>query len=538
MGSEGSSLGLQVDLLCRDKTNKRIRGLVPPPQCNVSLQYAEKGSYRQAHIISYLGRWLEHWTPERQTAGDWRILYMDVAKSHVADDVVQFAHGRGYATLFHYGCTTGVAQINDTDLHGELEDKYIELEQIAFHTQQLMDPGNIARTLQNVLDDLCGAWRSCDHQQGLRGHKKVGLNNALDGSEDGLITREARVFWHEADMSNARTTALAEVDALVDSGEISVFSDWQKLIRHPEDPGVVEDEGAELESDLDDDECPWEGDDALAEGSADDLAVLLADEASCQAVVEASPGDAPADVADAVVAAKRLLSLKRIRSAAMADNVPAAAFHVEREVNQLERGLRAGGRPDEKRVNEVLRRHMDNIFREEADRIKKAQTESLQRRCEMAKVKASLAKRKAVKDKAALEKRQLQAKLDELPTEITSKQCGRLGAAGAKVRANALERIKLRSPKLTFAKEARWVKLREAFAEHVPLRFKFHGGDRALGVDFVKQVNTLMENLGTSYAGNSQFNKPGMKGGDKTAFDKFFDQMELALPAGGVKAVI
>lgn len=192
----------------------------------MSLQYAEKGSYRQAHIISYLGRWLEHWTPERQTAGDWRILYMDVAKSHVADDVVQFAHGRGYATLFHYGCTTGVAQINDTDLHGELEDKYIELEQIAFHTQQLMDPGNIARTLQNVLDDLCGAWRSCDHQQGLRGHKKVGLNNALDGSEDGLITREARVFWLEADMSNARTAALAEVDALVDSGEISVFSDW------------------------------------------------------------------------------------------------------------------------------------------------------------------------------------------------------------------------------------------------------------------------------------------------------------------------
>ena len=59
-----------------------------------------------------------------------------------------------------------------------------------------------------------------------------------------------------------------------------------------------------------------------------------------------------------------------------------------------------------------------------------------------------------------------------------------------------------------------------------------------MGVDFVKQVNTLMENLGTSYAGNSQFNKPGMKGGDKTAFDKFFDQMELALPAGGVKAVI
>ena len=47
----------------------------------------------------------------------------------------------GYVTLFHYGCTTGVAQVNDTDLHAELERVYCELEQAAFNEQQLYEPG-------------------------------------------------------------------------------------------------------------------------------------------------------------------------------------------------------------------------------------------------------------------------------------------------------------------------------------------------------------------------------------------------------------
>jgi len=55
---------------------------------------------------------------------------------------------KGYVTLFHYGCTTGVAQINDTDLHGDMEAIYLEFEQAAFFEQQLYDPGCISRTLQ------------------------------------------------------------------------------------------------------------------------------------------------------------------------------------------------------------------------------------------------------------------------------------------------------------------------------------------------------------------------------------------------------
>ena len=98
---------------------------------------------------------------------------LGVAPSHCGPEVVALAHSRGYAILYHYGGTAGVAQVNDTDLHGELSSIYIDLEQTAFNNQQMVDPGNIGRTLQNVLDDACAAWRCCDHRKGVKGSREA-----------------------------------------------------------------------------------------------------------------------------------------------------------------------------------------------------------------------------------------------------------------------------------------------------------------------------------------------------------------------------
>jgi hypothetical protein len=517
-------------LLYKAKTNRRSRDLVLPEHLNVSLQFAEKGSYRTEHILRYLSRWLEEWTPERARLRAWRVLYMDVAKSHLADEITQYAHDRGYCVLLHYGCTTGVAQINDTDLHCELEAQYLELEQCSFHSQQLWDPGNISRTLQQVLDDLGGSWRSVDHTRGARGHKKVGLNNALDGSEDHLITREARLFWLEADMATLRSKAIAEVDALVDSGEVADFSEWRQVIAHPEDPGVVEDEGAEFEGHFDDDECVWD-DDVAGSRAADDHDVEQMDEASSSVVVEAMPGDAPADVADAVVAAKRLQSLKRLRAAAVTGNVPAAAFQVDREVNQLERGLRAGGRKEDAEVNVVLRRHMDKVCQDEWALIKRKQAEAFQRRNNLAKVKLSLAKARAVKAQAAEDKKALKEQLDKLPQKFTIVMFSQKGAKGKKARCDALERIKLRAPKLSPVREEQWADVRDAYVGRTPVRFKIKDGDKAWAVDFAKQLDKLLRDLGTWYQGPSLYSKPGTKGGSESAFVQFFQLMVRNTPA-------
>ncbi len=64
--------------------------------------------------MKFLETWLDPWTEERAAANDYRILYCDVAKSHVGDAPLEFAWSRGYMMLYHYGNTTGVAQVNDT----------------------------------------------------------------------------------------------------------------------------------------------------------------------------------------------------------------------------------------------------------------------------------------------------------------------------------------------------------------------------------------------------------------------------------------
>ena len=106
-----------------------------------------------------------------------------------------------------------------------------------------------------------------------------------------------------------------------------------------------------------------------------------------------------------------------------------------------------------------------------------------------------------------------------------------IGGKGTKVRKEALERIKLRSPKLPDDLEARWVDLRDAYAAFVPVRFRGKGSERAFGIDFAKQVDKLLRDLGPWYLGPSSYNKPGLKGGSETAFVQFVNSVERLLPA-------
>jgi hypothetical protein len=527
---------LQVELLCKGKTNRRIRDLDVPAGFNVSLQTAEKGSYRCEHIIRYLDRWLAPWTAEREAAGDWRVLMLDVAASHLAEEVLHVADARGYVTLLHYGCTTGVAQINDTDLHLDLERMYVELEAEAFHQQQLIDPGDISRSLQDVLDDLTGAWRAVDHSQGLRGHKKTGLNLALDGSEDHLVTREAREFWMLADMATERLRAIAEVDRLVDDGTITAFTDWRRVVRQPENPGVIHDEGAEFEGELSDGENYWDDDDDddPDDGLADLEGTDPAEKPSVVEFVVAQAADEPAEVADAVVAAERLTKLKRLLSQALESSVPTAAWQIDKEVRDLERGLRAGGRPEERRVNHVLRRAMDESFRVEAKRLKEKREEARKRKNNLAKVKASLSKAKDGKLKALAVKKAFQEKLAKYSKRLCPVECGLSGPKGLKARIEALQRIKLRSPALHITREARWIKLRDAYAAYVPKHLDFKGNAKAVGVNFVKALTKLLEDLGGHYVGFSDFKKAP---GNPEAFALFFKVMENSLPKSTVGTV-
>ena len=115
-----------------------------------SIAYGPRGSYRLEHVLAFLRRHLEEWTEQRSTDGDWRIMYLDAFKPHLAQEVQDFAWQRGYVLLYHGGGTTGITQVNDTDLHCEVENVYCHLEQVSFVDQQLVDPGHIGRTRQQV----------------------------------------------------------------------------------------------------------------------------------------------------------------------------------------------------------------------------------------------------------------------------------------------------------------------------------------------------------------------------------------------------
>ena len=101
---------LPLEILFKARSEKRTRNLKATPGLKVSIAWAAKGSYRLENILAYLRRWLPEWSPERAEARDYRILMLDVAKSHCDPADTDIAWSRGYITLYHYGCTTGVAQ--------------------------------------------------------------------------------------------------------------------------------------------------------------------------------------------------------------------------------------------------------------------------------------------------------------------------------------------------------------------------------------------------------------------------------------------
>jgi hypothetical protein len=294
-------------------------------------------------------------------------------------------------------------------------------------------------------------------------------------------------------------------------------------------------EGEEFEGELEDGEKLWDdddddGDDMLGGDDDDDGGhepfISKVSGASC---VEALPSDNPAVVFDAVAAAKRLDKLQALMAEAREAAAPAAAFHLDRDIRRLSRGLHAGGRMEDRQVNDVLRRAMADKVHKEHKLVQEQRAAARKRKQEVAKVKAAIAKSKAAKAKASADKKARAAKLATLPKKLSPDECGKPGAAGQKARRDALERLKLHSPPLHWSREARWGDVKVAYAAFVPKHLKFKGNDKALGVHFVKEIRQVLENLGSHYKGHSDFKK---KPGDPNAFAAYFKAMENSLPKG------
>ena len=105
-----------------------------------------------------------------------------------------------------------------------VERRYIEKEIAEQLRQSRLFPRKMPSTSnQQCIDWMAEVWSDRNlHAQARKGYKLIGATNALDGSEDHLIAREARLFWDKLTISAKRDATIRDVETEVEAGRL----DW------------------------------------------------------------------------------------------------------------------------------------------------------------------------------------------------------------------------------------------------------------------------------------------------------------------------
>ncbi len=254
----------------------------------LSVVTSPKASYREEHVLTFLETHLEPWIEGRE----WRILLLDAYAPQMTDNVRRLAWTRGYVVAIHGGGQTGITQSNDTDLHQHQRRNYMSKEQaeMLLKSRLLPDHKMPSSSVEDNIDWMAEVWCNRDlHVQAAKGYKYTGETNALDGSEDCKIAREARVFWDKLGVSERRDAAVHDVDVEVEAGRLSwgyeaVYSlvapfprrgKLDATVEHQDDEDTAPAEDEDAWSDDEDDEG---GDDDDDDGGGDGAAAVAEDD--------------------------------------------------------------------------------------------------------------------------------------------------------------------------------------------------------------------------------------------------------------------
>ena len=331
----------------------RLRSCIPNWAPWLSVAISQSGSYNEEHILRYLNLVLPQVTPETP----WRILVVDAFKAQMTEAVKAFAWSRKFVLAVHGGGATGICQPNDTDLHQDMKRQYMELEMNDAVLHQRLRPGccPVPRK-EDCLTWMGAIWGERRlHEQAALGFKKVGLSNALDGTEDGMICREARDYWDELGMSEAKQEAIAAVreEVLASRLEWSRRAVDQVVLPHPERGRVLDflpdDEGSAswVSSDCDDADFGSDGDDDNNDGGANVKASATAessekDVATASAVTDSLVSLTPAESSVVSEHLSRISTLSGVLEQLSSTNFEALKVHVQAALHSEER--RARGR--------------------------------------------------------------------------------------------------------------------------------------------------------------------------------------------------
>ena len=335
-------------------------------------------------------------------------------------------------------------------------------------------------------------------------------------------------------MSELRRAAIEEVDSLIDKG--LTWDRVRELIQNPRDPGIVENEGAELEGVRDPSDPLW--DDDVEKGMMEDERQAHEDDAQwamalsapgVQTVLDAlilgAAGDDPNEVAEADHARERMKMLQRCRRLALNAGLLKMSFWVDKELRLIQKGISVKDKATH-RVNAHLRVFVGKLARARSAALKVKRDKDRERRENVAKLRVLRARAKAVKDERRRKARELKAKLDAIPKEFNVTTTGQNQNQGGKgkylqARIDCLERLRLRSPPLPDLWSVRWPDLRRDYAIFVGRKF-----GKSTGVEFITRINNVSTGLGSHLT-----NAPkGMVGGNKDAFFEFVRTMWKQTP--------
>ena len=212
-----------------DRLVHKLQASIPAWAPWMTVVTAPKGSYREDDVLNFIEDRLEDMTPLRR----WRILLLDAYSAHLSTRVRMCAWHKGYVVITHGGGASSVTQTNDTDLHAHVKRKYCEMEMAdAIEQMRLMPTGVPCPRAADVIGWIACIWSSESlHTNASRGFLKVGLSNALDGSQDAEICREAGQFWHQQGMRQRRNDVVHDVNVEADAGRLTwCFDDVYRVI--------------------------------------------------------------------------------------------------------------------------------------------------------------------------------------------------------------------------------------------------------------------------------------------------------------------
>ena len=257
-----------------DVLEKKLQTFARSLGCNwLSVVTGPKGSYREEHVLQYL----ETHLPPMNEGRRWRLLLLDAYAPQMSDAVRRLCWQRGYIVIIHGGGATGVTQVNDTDLRQHLRKTYVEHEMAAMIKEARLNPDSIpVPKCEQCVTWMANIWSNPQlHLNAVKGFKRTGITNALDGSEDLLIVREAGHFWNSLNMPAQRSAALHDVSVEIEAERIKwTFAEVYSLVSDFPRTGHL-DQLAEFQDDeivIEDGSCEpvWDEDAEEGQGITED----------------------------------------------------------------------------------------------------------------------------------------------------------------------------------------------------------------------------------------------------------------------------